>query len=131
VYRQTSKGEVAVTDLTSEELLEKLGPYVIVTEKHTWGRGHSAFEAAKNAFVYSDWTYCQLYKANEFIKGVINVNEIDGGVEYHFSKLGERTAKLDESLTNILRGSIKVARGHMKTIRKDKVLVVKWKEVEA
>ena len=49
----------------------------------------------------------------------------------HLSELGERTAKLDESLTNILRGSIKVARGHMKTIRKDKVLVVKWKEVEA
>ena len=55
------------------------------------GQRTHCFEAAKNAFVYSDWTYCQLYKANEFIKGVINVNEIDGGVEYHFSKLGERT----------------------------------------
>ena len=119
------------TEFTDEELVENLGPYVIMTEKHTWGRGHTAFEAAKNASVYSDWTYCQLYKSNGFIKGLINVNDIDGGAQYHFSELGERTEKLDESLTNILRGSIKVARGHMKTNRKEKVLVIKWKEEEA
>ena len=119
------------TEFTDEELVENLGPYVIMTEKHTWGRGHTAFEAAKNASVYSDWTYCQLYKSNGFIKGLINVNDIDGGAQYHFSELGERTEKLDESLTNILRGSIKVARGKMKTVRKEKVLVIKWKEEEA
>ena len=116
---------------TDEELLEKLGPYVIMTEKHTWGRGHTAYEAASNASVHSDWLYCQLYKSNGFVKGLINVNDIDGGAQYHFSELGERTEKLDESLTNILRGSIKVARGKMKTVRKEKVLVIKWKEEEA
>tara|TARA_B100000795_G_scaffold92412_1_gene67542 strand:+ start:63 stop:425 length:363 start_codon:yes stop_codon:yes gene_type:complete len=120
-----------MSDLTSEELLEKLGPYVIMTEDQRWGRGHTAFEAAKNAGVYSDWTYCQLYKANEFIRGIIGVNEIDGGAEYHFSELGERAEKLDESLTSILRGSIKVARGKMKTIRKEKVLVIKYQEVKS
>jgi len=118
------------TEFTDEELVENLGPYVIMTEEHKWGRGHSAFEAAQNASVYSDWTYCQLYKSNGFIKGLINVNDVDGGAQYHFSELGERTEKLDESLTNILRGSIKVARGKMKTIRKDQVLVIKWKESE-
>ena len=102
-----------------------------MTDKNTWGRGHTAYEAASNASVHSDWLYCQLYKSNGFVKGLINVNDIDGGAQYHFSELGERTEKLDESLTNILRGSIKVARGKMKTVRKEKVLVIKWKEEEA
>ena len=119
------------TEFTDEELVENLGPYVIMTEEHKWGRGHSAFEAAQNASVYSDWTYCQLYKSNGFIKGLINVNGIDGGAQYHFSELGQRTEKLDESLTNILRGSIKVARGKMKTVRKDKVLVIKYQEEQS
>ena len=119
------------TEFTDEELVEKLGPYVIMTEKNTWGRGHSAFEAAQNASVHSDWTYCQLYKSNGFIKGLINVNGIDGGAQYHFSELGQRTEKLDKSLTNILRGSIKVARGKMKTVRRDKVLVIKYQEEQS
>ena len=119
------------TEFTDEELVENLGPYVIMTEEHKWGRGHSAFEAAQNASVYSDWTYCQLYKSNGFIKGLINVNDVDGGAQYHFSELGQRTEKLDKSLTNILRGSIKVARGKMKTVRRDKVLVIKYQEEQS
>ncbi len=118
------------TEFTDEELVEKLGPYVIVTENHTWGRGHTAYEAAINARISSEWTYCQLYKANPYIEGLINVGEIDGGIEYRFSEHGKRTG-YTEDLAAVLRETIKVARGKMKTIRKEKVLVIKYQEVKS
>ena len=118
------------TEFTEAELVEKLGPYVIVSENHTWGRGHTAYEAARNARIYSDWTYCQLYKANPYVEGLINVSEIDGGIEYRFSEHGKRTA-YTEDLAAVLRETLKVAAGKMKTIKKEKCIVIKYKEKSA